>query len=33
MRTDVSSIEMLKDHAKTIGGVLGAENDFFVQQP
>ena len=25
MKDDVSSVEMLKEHAKTIGGVLGAE--------
>ena len=29
MREDVSSIEMLRNNAQTIGGVLGAEYDFF----
>ena len=29
MREDVSSLEMLRNNAKTIGGVLGAEIDFF----
>ena len=28
MREDVSSLEMLKNNAKTIGGVLGAEEAF-----
>jgi hypothetical protein len=29
MREDVSSLEMLRNNAKSIGGVLGAEYDFF----
>lgn len=29
MREDVSSLKMLRNNAKVIGGVLGAEYDFF----
>jgi hypothetical protein len=29
MRQDVSSLEMLRNNAKLIGGILGAELEFF----
>jgi hypothetical protein len=29
MREDVSSLNMLRNNAKIIGGVLGAEHEFF----
>ena len=29
MREDVSSLQMLRNNAKIIGGVLGAEHEFF----
>lgn len=29
MREDISSLDMLRNNAKTIGGILGAEHDFF----
>jgi hypothetical protein len=32
MREDVSSLELLRNNAKTIGGIVGAEYDFFDQK-